>query len=134
MGESAKHMELVAKARQEAAAIVTDERAAMIQVDSPETTEKPRVGSYCPDVYYNYDDQLVIGEAKTLDDFARKHSQEQFAEYLAACAAFPGESVLIVAVPWMLSATAKNYFRRHAAERGNARVVVIDDTMGRWEV
>ena len=134
MGESTKHIELVAMVQREVAAMVTDRYASLIQVDSPDSTEKARIGRHCPDVYYNYDGKLVVGEAKTLDDFARKHSQEQFDEYLAACSTCLGESALIVAVPWMLAATAKNFFRRRTSLRGKTRIIILDDTKGRWEL
>ena len=134
MGESAKHMELVEMVRREALAIVPPQYAPLIQVDSPDSEEKARVGNYSPDVYYSYDNQLVIGEAKTLEDFSRKHSQDQFEAYLAASNAFPGKSVLIVAVPWMLFATAKNYFRRRVPAGGRVQVIVLDDTKGRREI
>ncbi|MCQ2393822.1 MAG: hypothetical protein MJ249_05975 [Kiritimatiellae bacterium] len=131
MSESAKHIELVEMIRRFAVGVVTSQYASLILVDNQESTERIRIGRYYPDVYFNYSGMLVIGEAKTLEDFSRKHSRDQFEAYLAACSSYQGEATLIVAVPWMLTATAKNYFRHCASIRGNTNIVIIEDS-GRW--
>ena len=135
MGESAKHMELVQMVRREVEAIVGVANAMLILVDTPDSNEKVKVGKFCPDVFFRYDKILAIGEAKTLDDFSRSHSNEQFEAYLTECNLFEGAAVLVASVPWQLAATAKNYFRRLRRKFGTkTRIVVLDDTKWRWEV
>ena len=55
---------------------------------------------------------MIIGEAKTINDFDRTHSRDQYDAYIKECKNFFGKSTLVVSVPWQIVATAKNYFRR----------------------
>lgn len=53
--------------------------------------------------------------------------------YLEACRLFPGTAMLIVAVPWPLKMTAKNYFRR-VKQKFDGEIVILTDTLGSVEV
>jgi hypothetical protein len=100
-----------------------------IKADLPEY-EKPSLtyGVYIPDVYYSYDKRLIIGEAKTLDDFRNEHSRKQFNAYYIECINYPFDAMIIIAVPWQLFITAKNYFRRTKRKFDKEiRVVVISE-------
>ena len=83
-----------------------------IRADLPEY-EKPSLtyDSFIPDVCYSYNGVLIVGEAKTYDDFNRDHSRKQYEAYIRDCKKYPGSSTIIIAVPWQLFITAKNHFR-----------------------
>jgi hypothetical protein len=69
------------------------------------------IEGYRPDIYYFFEDLLIIGEAKTADDVERQHSRAQYEAYMKECANFHGKAVLIIAVPWMEHAAANNIVR-----------------------
>lgn len=111
--ESQDHIDLVNIALQYVKTIIPAENYELIQTDSGGKNSAIKViGNYVPDIYYNFDGLLIIGEAKTINDFERVHSQEQFAAYINECEMFSGETMIVVSVPWQLVSTAKNYFRR----------------------
>lgn len=74
---------------------------------SPLTAE-----GFRPDVFYQYGDTLIIGEAKTSDDVGRLHSREQYDSYLKKCALFDGKAYFIAAVYWGDKAQLHNILRK----------------------
>lgn len=113
MGESKKHMDLVRSLKSYVEKIPEIE-GSLIRSDLPESVEKPLPMSdgFRPDIYYEYLNLLVIGEAKTSFDFERKHSIEQYNSYLRRCNLFFGKAVFILAVPWTEYVSAKNLVRQ----------------------
>ena len=114
MSESAQHLQLVNLIIDEVISIVGETNRCFIMSDaadgsalSPLTEE-----GYRPDVYYQYQDRLIIGEAKTSDDVARPHSKSQYESYLKKCSLFGGKVVFLVAVPWTEHATIHNILRK----------------------
>lgn len=65
-----------------------------------------------PDVTYEYNGLMIIGEAKTKDDVLRDHSLEQYASYLKKCSRFQGKAEYVMAVPWMEQASANNIIKK----------------------
>ena len=64
---------------------------------------------YIPDVYYNYNNITIIGEAKTENDLETAHSINQYISYLQHLkihANNGSECVFIIAVPWQASISA----------------------------
>ena len=111
--ESNIHIELVRKIIEYVEKRIPEANYKLIQSDSNGNNSTIRViGDYIPDVYYRYENLLVIGEAKTLNDFDKIHSREQFSAYLSELQLFDGDKQLIIAVPWQLTISVKNYFRR----------------------
>ncbi len=109
--ESKEHINLVDIIILNFKKMIPETNHIMIQVDSSGSNSNIRVlGKYIPDVFYRDNEKMLIGEAKTLDDFSRKHSKEQFDAYMEECNNFDGDASLIVAIPWQLRITAKNYF------------------------
>ena len=111
MSESIEHQNYVRKIVEYVREIIPCEFADRIRADLPEY-EKPTLAydSYVPDVLYSYKGMLVIGEAKTYDDFNREHSRRQYEAYIKECARCPGDTIIIIAIPWQLFLTAKNHF------------------------
>ena len=132
MGESRTHMDLVSRTYEYIKTIIPKENHWLIQYDSPDSSRPAYVtDNVVPDVYYCYQDMLVIGEAKTIDDFERLHSKKQYDAYVKECLSFKGKSIIVISVPWQLVATAKNYFRRLKQNAClDARIIVINE-MGR---
>lgn len=113
MSESKKHMDLVRRLKEYIEKLPNIENG-LIQSDLPETSEKPILTTegFRPDIYYEYLDTMVIGEAKTTFDFERQHSLEQYESYLRRCSLYWGKATFILAVPWMEYTSAKNLIRR----------------------
>lgn len=132
MSESRNHVELVAVAVKYIKTIVAPDLHAIIQYDSADSLRPTKViGNFIPDVYYWHADQLIIGEAKTINDFDRPHSRDQYDAYIKECKNFFGHSILVVSVPWQMVATAKNYFRRLKKEHAADMKIVIINELGR---
>ena len=132
MSESRNHIELVAVAVKYIKTIVAPELHAIIQYDSADSSRPTRViGNFIPDVYFWHNDQLIIGEAKTINDFDRPHSLDQYEAYIKECKSFYGHSTLVISVPWQVVATAKNYFRRLKKEFATDIPIIIINELGR---
>ena len=129
MSESLEHQNFVKRIVEYVETIVPDEYKDRIRADLPEF-EKPTLAydSFIPDVLYSYDGYLIIGEAKTYDDYNREHSRRQYEAYVKECINFSGKSTIVIAVPWQLYITAKNHFmqlkRKYNAEFS---IVVISE-------
>lgn len=130
--ESQAHIDLVKRIYEYVLRIVGEQNHCLIEMDSLGNNSNVRViNNFIPDLYYSFGNQLIIGEAKTERDFDRKHSMQQYDAYIKECSVYQGEAVLVVGVPWQLSATARNYFRR---KKNNGEIefsVVVVDEMGR---
>ena len=129
--ESQCHMDLVDLIVEYVKKRVSSEEYSFIQIDSSGRSGTMRVSdNYVPDVVYRTSNKLIIGEAKTYEDFERKHSKDQFDSYLKECNYFEGSAELIVAIPWQLHITAQNYFRRLKKKNGMEVEVIVLDDMG----
>ena len=129
MSESQKHIDLVKMAADYIIESVPLSGKPFVEIDSPSSLQHNYVKSYRPDVYYEYNNQLFIGEAKTLNDFERPHSKAQLAAYLEQCYKYAGDATIVVSIPWQLMSTVKNYFRKYKKEHGEkVRMVVLSDT------
>lgn len=130
--ESKAHIDLVNRAMAYVKRIISETDHIMIQSDSSGSSSEVRVlGNYIPDVFYCGNDFMIIGEAKTLDDFERKHSKDQFEAYIEECQVFSGKAYLVVAVPWQLMLTAKNYFKREKQKKKLDFQIVIINELGK---
>lgn len=132
MSESRDHIGLVAVAVEYVKTMVEPDLHAVIQYDSADSPRPTKVvGNYVPDVYFWHADRLIIGEAKTIGDFDRPHSREQYNAYIEECKSFSGRAVLVICVPWQLVATAKNYFRRLKKSFDTDIPIIIINQLGR---
>ena len=135
MSESRSHIELVKVAYRYITNLVPEEKHCLIQIDSADSMRPKEVrGGFIPDVQFWDENLYIIGEAKTLNDFEREHSREQYNAYIDECKDFKGKSILVVAVPWQLVITAKNYFRRQKCVNENFRIVILNELGGNFEV
>ena len=114
MSESAQHQKLVMEIIEYVEALVGQDKKCFISSDvadgmsiSPLTAE-----GFRPDVYYQYDDVLIIGEGKTSADVGRLHSQQQYDSYIRKCSLFEGKAYFIAAVYWADKAQLHNILRR----------------------
>lgn len=100
MSESAQHLQLVNLIIDEVISMVGDANRCFIMSDAADGFAlSPRMEEgYRPDVYYQYQNSLIIGEAKTSDDVASMHSKMQYESYLKKCSLFKGNAVFLVAV------------------------------------
>lgn len=114
MSESNEHKNLVKLIIREVIDIVGVEYACFIETDIIDDHPIPKLTNegYRPDVMYEYEDCLIIGEAKTSMDVEREHSIKQYKSYIKKCALFKGKSILILAVPWLEYATVFNIIKK----------------------
>ncbi|WP_148410236.1 hypothetical protein [Murimonas intestini] len=110
MSESNQHQKLVNIIIEHISNIVGAERTCFIESDVADGHPLPQLTpeGFRPDVMYQYENVLFIGEAKTIDDVVKTHSLMQYESYIKKCSLFTGKATLIIAVPWMEYATVYN--------------------------
>ncbi len=134
--ESQAHIDLVKRVFEYSKRIVPKNTTDLIQVDSDGKHCGFRTSNnYIPDIFYEFDGLMIIGEAKTLDDFERKHSFSQYEDYIETCKYYSGKSVLVIGVPWQLVVKAKNYFKLiKRRERVEIDVVIVNELGKEYKV
>ena len=131
MSESSVHISFVEKIYEEAKKNIPFGMHVLIDVDHPNSScSTPKLlNGYKPDLYYCYDNLLIIGEAKTDFDVERPHSMNQYNSYYDEAYEFSGQSVLIFCVSWKMFATLKNIMRRIRRNKVSSkiRIIVLND-------
>ena len=133
MSESTQHRRLVQLLLRESQNIVGKKCACFIQSDLGDGSILPPLTSegFRPDVYFMFNGQLIIGEAKTENDVERLHSKSQYRSYLRKCSLFDGDALFLVAVPWQCRATIKNILNNMRKEfPGTYHIRIIEDLGG----
>lgn len=132
MSESAQHLQLVNQVINEVISIVGACNKCFIMSDVADGYGLPHLTEegFRPDVFYQYGDQLIIGEAKTSNDVAKIHSKLQYESYIKKCAIFPGNALFIVAVPWTEHAVIHNILRKLQIKYPGHYIVRILDGVG----
>lgn len=137
MSESIEHITLVKCIEQYVKSSISRELYDFIEIDNG-GIKPSRVCNYIPDIYFRWGDLLIIGEAKTINDFDRKHSKAQFEAYIDECRWFNGTSTIIIAVPWVLVITAKNYFKAEKEKMNFGGKIIIltelEEGIKTWEI
>lgn len=133
MSESAEHLQLVNLIIDEVVGIVGETNKCFVMTDvADDYALSPLMeDGYRPDVYYLYQNRLIIGEAKTSKDVTRIHSKLQYESYIKECLLFGGEALFIVAVPWTEHATIHNILKKLRQKYlGTYEVRIIDGIGG----
>lgn len=86
MGESNKHKVLVEYALRFIKDSVGEDLSYFIETDINDGRPLPQLTmeGYRPDVFFEYNGVMFIGEAKTSDDILREHSINQYYSYLVS--------------------------------------------------
>lgn len=133
MSESAQHQQLANMIIDKVIDIVGKDNQCFIMSDMADGYElSPLMAEgYRPDVYYQYKNTLIIGEAKTSKDVPLIHSRLQYESYIKKCSLFSGNSILIVAVPWTEHAMIHNILRKLKLKYpGNYKIQILDGMGG----
>lgn len=132
MSESAQHLQLVNLIIDEVVSMVGETNRCFIMSDAADgyALSPLMEEGYRPDVYYYFQNILIIGEAKTSDDVARMHSRLQYESYLQKCSHFSGKAVFIAAVPWTEHAAIHNILRKLRQKYPGTYEVQIIDGIG----
>jgi hypothetical protein len=108
-----------------------DERTIMADLgDCTSQRKPPRVGGFVPDVYARHLNELdlVIGEAKSLDDIENMHTIGQITAFLKACSLME-RALFVMIVPWnrlgLAQATVK--YCQGLANAAKVKSLVLDD-------
>ena len=129
MSESPQHLGLVKKIRdaiRERDNITPSLVAAEDHEENTITFNTPE--GFRPDVYYNDNRLLILGEAKTTNDLSNWHSDAQFDsyfKYLKAASSDFSKVILYVGVPWADFKWAQNHFKKIKPD--SVDVIIIND-------
>ena len=109
--------------------MIPSEQGGFVFVDKPESAYKPpMVGNFRPDLFFCAGNKLIIGEAKTVADFERFHSIEQYKTYLQACQAFNGDALLILCSSWSVAFSFKTLIKAMKKQNDfDTKVVIISE-------
>lgn len=133
MSESVQHRQLVHLIINKVNAIVGSDNRRFICSDSVDgfALSPLMIEGYRPDVFYQYSDLLIIGEAKTSNDIERLHSKQQYESYIRKCSLFYGQAMFMLAVPWMDHAAAYNIVEKiHRRYPGEYSCQILDGIGG----
>lgn len=110
MGESRQHKKLVELIIEYVEERVGQDYTCFIESDLSDEYPLPALTEerVRPDVTYEYNGLLIIGEAKTSGDVLREHSLIQYASYLRKCSLYQGTAEYVMAVPWLEHASVNN--------------------------
>ena len=129
MSESAQHQKLVNEIIDYVITLVGEENKCFISSDIADGTNISPLTSegFRPDVYYQFGDMLIIGEAKTSDDVGRLHSIQQYDSYIKKCSLFNGKAFFIAAVYWVDKAQLHNILQRIKKKySGNYTITILE--------
>lgn len=130
MSESRTHQLLVSKLVEHIKQIVGESLDCFIQADNCEGYSISPIleDGFRPDIYYEYNNNLIIGEAKTSNDISREHSINQYRSYLKTCQHYHGKAKFIIAVPYLDYAEANNIVKKiKKSFPGNYKVEIIKE-------
>lgn len=119
MAESLEHKQLVLKAKEWIINNLIDEKKFFIftDVDRKLNYEKPiRVlDGFQPDIVCKglEKSELVIVEAKTINDIDKEHSIFQYRSYYKTCEINEGKSFLVFSVPFCFGSRIKNVLKNN---------------------
>jgi hypothetical protein len=103
-----------------------------IFIDLPETligSKPPVIRNFRPDLFVRNKHLLIIGEAKTEPDWDKRHSREQYQNYLEECLATNHPSILLLAVPWRFEKSIYSRISHMCTNNqlSKVKIVVISD-------
>lgn len=132
MSESLQHRQLVKLIFDETLTIIGQDNKMLIASDAIDGLTLPPLTSegFRPDIYYCFNDTLIIGEAKTSEDIERLHSRSQYESYIRKCSLFAGKAFFIIAVPWTDHATVNNIVKKIAKRYPGRYTIKILDGIG----
>ncbi len=84
---------------------------------------------YIPDLFYSHDKILIIGEAKTDEDFEREHSLLQYKSYfnlIKEKSNMGYKCIFVIAVPWETTKAAIRLCNK-LAENISVKIVIINE-------
>jgi len=114
VAESNQHYELVRLLMTEYQKLLPKDKWVLIQSDSFSSSSiSPKFsGGYRPDVYYEFEDLMIVGEAKTSKDIESSHSLQQYESFLRSCSLFKGRAIFLLAVPFAECVVANNIVKQ----------------------
>ena len=114
MGESGQHKKLIELIIEYVEERVGQQYICFIESDIADARPIPSLTEegFRPDVTYEYNGLMIIGEAKTCNDVLREHSLAQYASYLKKCSLYQGKAEYVMAVPWMEIAAVNNVIKK----------------------
>jgi len=126
MAESSSHIRLVEEmVNWIAATYLNGEKAYLLidHPDSPTNNKPPKINGYIPDIFSSISPLggVIIGEAKTINDIERVHTEEQIKAYLRYCKDY-NNAIFVFAVPWQMSRFANAFIKRLQDQTGSSLV------------
>ena len=85
---------------------------------------------YVPDLYYKYNNRIIIGEAKTDSDLDREHSILQFKSYINHLKNYINTGcncLFIIAVPWEASIAAARIIKKIIGDE-DINLIVLNES------
>ena len=129
MPETRQHIQLVRVMLEYVCSNYLDGDKSFLLIDSsafPHQGRPPNIGGFIPDLYARHPrtKNLIVGEAKSIQDFETKHTLAQLTEFLNYCERFSG-AVFVLAVPWVIQRNAESLVRVLTSRHGLKHVDTV---------
>ena len=109
MAESNEHRRYVDLLKKSVIKTIPSVVESLIRVDDgSDKGRPPKIGGHIPDLYYNWESLMIIGEAKTPLDLERPHSLKQYTSFLKDCEKHQGTAVFFLFTDWRHGVSAEN--------------------------
>ena len=127
MAESIKHLNLVKQIKEYIIKKYEIEES-LIKIDIIGDGTNILPTGYKPDMYYEYNNQVIIGEAKTSLDVDREHSINQYKSFMKYCESNGENSVFILNTPWMDTIGVCRIIKKIKKENNyNFKIIILND-------
>ena len=135
MGESSIHKHFIDRIYTYILKIIPNNHSKLIYMDCDKNLLvneiPPIINGFRPDLYYEFNSLLIIGEAKTKNDYSTKHSINQYKEYIKYCNNYDGKSYLVLCCPWKCVADLKCIVKKIEQNyEQNINIIFLDELNG----
>ncbi|WP_455579137.1 hypothetical protein [Faecalibacillus intestinalis] len=91
----------------------------------------PIIDGFRPDLYYEFNSLLIIGEAKTKNDYLTKHSLNQYNKYIHYCSRYWGDAFFIICCPWGCTADMNIIIKKiNNKYKNKVNIIILDEISG----
>ncbi|MEG0408403.1 MAG: hypothetical protein RR623_05965 [Bacilli bacterium] len=135
MGESTTHKNYIDIIYKQTIKIIPKNHTKLVLMDGNDNLlvkeVPPLINRYRPDLFYEFGNILIIGEAKTKKDYNSKHSLSQYKEYLEYCNRYPGTAYLLFCCPWDCTLDLKRIvYKLLKKTELNVHLIFLDEIYG----
>lgn len=126
MAEGTQHRSYVKQLYNFIINLVPSKNKGLIIVDNEGFSHPiPIFDSVIPDISYYFGNEMILGEAKSMNDYDRPHSIRQYRAYVSTCEAFEGNATFILYLHWDTFLNAQKLIRKMLPKPHKAEYIIV---------